>query len=55
MSSHDDFGLYARSPTANQEQELFLRVISVSQHPAKAGKGNAVTVTAPTGNIATGQ
>ena len=57
MSSHHAVGLYARSATANQEQELFLRVVSVSPHPAKTGKGNIVTVTAPAGNVvmATGQ
>lgn len=57
MSSHHAVGLYATSAIANQEQELFLRVVSVSPHPTTTGKGNIVTVTAPAGNtvIATGQ
>lgn len=57
MSHQHVVGLYARPIIANQEPELFLIVVSVSPCPAKTGKGNIVTVTAPAGNIviATGQ
>lgn len=35
-------GFYARPATTSEEQELFSRVVSVSPHPAKTGKGNTI-------------
>lgn len=58
----DTVQFYARLATTSEEQELFLRVVSVSPHPTKTGKGSTIqakvpAVTAPAGNtvIATGQ